>query len=71
MNTDRVLKSLEAIILRITKDMKKQGETTSEKISSLAKMVNSYSRLLERSKGKDEKNIDIPKVVRIRNLSRS
>ncbi|UCD33046.1 MAG: hypothetical protein JSW04_08610 [Desulfobacterales bacterium] len=71
MHTDRVLRQIETIILRIVKDLKKQEETTSEKINALSKVINSYSRLLERSKVEDKEHIDIPRGNKTRNLSRN
>jgi hypothetical protein len=56
MKPEKVLKDIESTIARVTRDIKKkQGNTGSDKLNSLSKLVNAYSRLLERSKsGSDE-----------------
>ena len=51
MQTDKILKGIEDSILRVSKDIKaKKGAVGSDKLNSLSKLVNSYSRLVERSK---------------------
>ena len=47
MKPEKIVSALETTIIRVTKDIKKkQGNTGSDKLDSLAKLVNSYSRLL-------------------------
>ena len=54
MSTRKVIKNLEAAINRICEDIKeKKGGSGSDKLDSLSKMVNSYSRLIERGKKKE------------------
>ena len=57
MKPEKIVSALETTIIRVTKDIKKkQGNTGSDKLDSLAKLVNSYSRLLVRLNGdSDEK----------------
>jgi len=56
METQKVVKNLESAINRICKDIKdKKGGSGADKLDSLAKLVNAYSRLIERDK---EKEID-------------
>ena len=57
MKPEKIVSALETTIIRVTKDIKKkQGNTGADKLDSLAKLVNSYNRLLERSKSDpDEK----------------
>ena len=51
MSKKKVVNELEGAILRVCKDIKsKQGASGSDKIDSLSKLINSYSRLLERGK---------------------
>ena len=55
MKPEQIVSALETTIIRVTRDIKKkQGNAGADKLDSLAKLVNSYTRLLERSKG----NID-------------
>jgi hypothetical protein len=50
MTTKTVLRNVEATINRICTDIKeKKGGSGADKLDSLSKLVNSYSRLLERS----------------------
>ncbi len=52
MSSEKVIKNVEDAIHRICSDIKeKKGGSGSDKIESLSKLLNSYSRLLERSKG--------------------
>ena len=45
MKPEKIVSALETTIIRVTKDIKKkQGNTGSDKLDSLAKLVNSYSR---------------------------
>jgi len=56
MVTKKVIKNIEAAINRICEDIKeKKGGSGADKLDSLAKLVNAYSRLIERDK---EKEID-------------
>ena len=58
MSTERVIADLEKTIRKVCKDIKKRnGSVGGDKLDSLSKLVNSYSRLIERyqgSKGEDE-----------------
>jgi hypothetical protein len=56
MSTERVIVDLERTIRKVCKDIKKRnGSVGGDKLDSLSKLVNSYSRLLERtSELKDE-----------------
>ena len=60
MSTERVIADLEKTIKKVCSDVKKKkGSVGSDKLDSLSKLVNSYSRLIERSqdvKNKDEAN---------------
>jgi len=54
MSTTKVIKNLERAINRICDDIKeKKGGSGSDKLNSLSKLVNSYSRLIERSKNNE------------------
>jgi hypothetical protein len=54
MNSNKVLSELEGAIIRVSNDIKeKRGGSGVDKLDSLSKLVNSYSRLLERVKGDD------------------
>ena len=49
MKPEKIISALETTIIRVTRDIKKkQGNTGSDKLDSLAKLANSYSRLLTR-----------------------
>ena len=51
MSTEKVLKNLEGAINRISKDiMGKKCGSGADKLDSFSKLINSYSRLLDRSK---------------------
>ena len=58
MSAEKIIRELELTIKRVSKDIKKkQGAVGSDKIDSLSKLVNSYSRLIElnqSSKGENE-----------------
>jgi hypothetical protein len=57
MNTQTVVKNLESAINWICKDIKaKKGGAGAEKLDSLAKLVNAYSRLIERDKEKEKEH---------------
>ena len=48
---EKVVKAVETTIVRVTRDIKKKhGNTGSDKLNSLSKLVNAYNRLLERTK---------------------
>ena len=50
MKTEKVIAAVESTIMRVTRDIKKkQGTSGVDKLDSLSKLVNSYSRLLERN----------------------
>jgi len=52
MNSKKVLKKLENAIIRVCNDIEeKKGGSGVDKLDSVSKLVNSYSRLLERVKG--------------------
>ncbi|NLE25301.1 MAG: hypothetical protein GX625_08155 [Clostridiaceae bacterium] len=54
MSTNKVIKNLEKAINRICSDIDdKKGGSGADKMNSLSKLVNSYSRLIERSKDKE------------------
>jgi hypothetical protein len=51
MKPERVASAVEMTIVRVTRDIKKrQGNTGSDKLNSLSKLVNAYNRLVDRSK---------------------
>jgi hypothetical protein len=53
MSTKKVIRNIEAAINRVCEDIKqKQGGSGADKLDSLSKLVNSYSRLIERDKQK-------------------
>jgi len=53
MSTRKVIKNIEAAINRICEDInEKKAGSGADKLDSLAKFVNSYSRLIERKKVK-------------------
>ena len=55
MKPEKVLSAVETTIMRVTRDIKKrQGNTGSDKLNSLSKLVNAYNRLLERTKEETE-----------------
>ena len=56
MNTDKVIIEVERTIKKVCKDIKKkQGAVGCDKLDSLSKLINSYSRLLERAAEPEEK----------------
>ena len=58
MSAEQVLANLERTIKKVCLDIKKKkGVVGSDKLDSLSKLTNSYSRLLERKK-LDEKMVD-------------
>ncbi len=53
MSTKKIIKNLEAAINRICADIEeKKGGSGADKLDSLAKLINSYGRLIERKKEK-------------------
>jgi hypothetical protein len=53
MSTNKIIKNLESAINRICEDInEKKGGSGADKLDSLAKLVNSYGRLIERKKVK-------------------
>ena len=51
MKSDKVISAVESTIVRVTRDIKKkQGIVGSDKLNSLSKLINSYNRLIERTK---------------------
>ena len=51
MSTRKVIRNIEAAINRVCEDIKnRQGGSGADKLDSLSKLVNSYSRLIERDK---------------------
>ena len=59
MKPEKIVSAIETTIVRVTSDIKKkQGNVGSDKLNSLSKLVNSYNRLLERTKdgSQDEKS---------------
>ena len=49
MGTEQLLKDIELTIRRVTRDIRrKKGAVGGDKLSDLAKLVNSYTRLQER-----------------------
>ena len=51
MGAEQVLTNLEKTIKRVSNDIRrKKGSVGSDKLDSLSKLTNSYSRLLERQK---------------------
>lgn len=54
MSTRKVIKNIEAAINRICEDIKeKKCGSGADKLDSLSKLVNSYSRLIERDRQKE------------------
>ena len=51
MKPEKVISAVESTIIRVTRDIKKkQGNTGSDKLNSLSKLVNSYNKLIEKTK---------------------
>jgi hypothetical protein len=54
MSTKKVIRNIEAAINRVCEDIKdKQAGSGADKLDSLSKLINSYSRLIERDKQKE------------------
>ena len=54
MITKKVIRNIEAAINRVCEDIKeKKAGSGADKLDSLSKLVNSYSRLIERDKQKE------------------
>ena len=63
MKPERVALAVENAIVRVTRDIKKrEGNTGSDKLNSLSKLVNAYNRLVYRTK-EDEKSEPEPPNV--------
>ncbi len=59
MGTQEVLSNIEIAINRVCKDITgKKGMTGGDKLDSLSKLVNSYSRLLERGQSVTQRKDD-------------
>ena len=60
MSTEKIIADLERTIKKVCSDVKKKkGSVGSDKLDSLSKLVNSYSRLIERHqdcKDRDKEN---------------
>lgn len=55
MGKENIIGEVEGAIIRVCNDIKqKKGGSGADKIDSLSKLVNSYSRLIERSKAANE-----------------
>jgi len=51
MKPEKVISALESTIARVIRDIKKKkGNIGSDKLNSLSKLINSYNRLLERTR---------------------
>jgi hypothetical protein len=71
MNSNKVLTELEGAIIRVSSDIKrKKGGSGVDKLDSLSKLVNSYSRLLERVKGHGSDPAEEGDPDHYRNISR-
>ena len=56
MNTDKVIVEVERTIKKVCRDIKKRnGSVGCDKLDSLSKLINSYSRLIERASEPEEK----------------
>ena len=61
MKPERVALAVENAIVRLTRDIKKrQGNTGSDKLNSLSKLVNAYNRLVVRTKEDAEPGSEPP-----------
>ena len=55
MKQEKVISALETTIARVSRDIrKKTGNVGSDKLNSLSKLVNSYNRLLERTRNSSD-----------------
>lgn len=55
MSTKKVLKKVESAIIRVCSDIEqKKGGSGIDKLDSISRLVNSYSRLLERVKKNED-----------------
>ena len=55
MKPDKIIIAVESTIARVTRDIKKKkGNIGSDKLNSLSKLINSYNRLIERTKDGSE-----------------
>ena len=61
MKPQRVALAVETTIVRVTRDIKKrEGNTGSDKLNSLSKLVNAYNRLVYRTKEDEKSDSDPP-----------
>jgi hypothetical protein len=61
MKPERVALAVENAIVRVTRDIKKrEGNTGSDKLNSLSKLVNAYNRLVDRSKEDTKSDSESP-----------
>ena len=57
MSTEKIIAELERTIKKVCSDIKrKKGSVGSDKLDSLSKLINSYSRLLERHQDCKDRN---------------
>ena len=51
MRPEKVVNAIETTIVRVSRDIKRRdGNTGTDKLNSLSKLVNAYNRLVERAK---------------------
>ena len=63
MKPQRVALAVETTIVRVTRDIKKrEGNTGSDKLNSLSKLVNAYNRLVYRTKEDEKSDSEPPNV---------
>jgi len=61
MKPERVALAVENAIVRVTRDIKKrEGNTGSDKLNSLSKLVNAYNRLVARTKEDTKSDSESP-----------
>ena len=52
MDIDKIILNLESTIVRLSKDIKRNRlKSNVERLNNLSKLVNSYTRLIDRAKG--------------------
>jgi hypothetical protein len=52
MDIDKIIFNLESTIVRLSKDIKKNRRKSNvERLNNLSKLVNSYTRLIDRTRG--------------------
>ena len=59
MSEEQVIKSVESVIKKICKDIKKKG-CGSEKIGRLSQLINAYNRLIKNDEAYDQEKYGIP-----------